>query len=113
VSSRSLTPVAERTGSLADSDPDLRSETAAPATYSPYGYEIHEDRYPTYPQLRLWRRSSRSTKMWSQAFAVWTDSPTQQVSIDRVAFGPAPTKTMSFLAMDRRHTRLRSLVGRG
>ena len=94
-------------------------------SFNPYDYEIHEDPYPTYARLRseapvyrsdefdFWALSRhedvigafRNVDAYSNAFGV---------SLDPSAFGPDAHRTMSFLALDPpKHTRMRSLVGKG
>jgi cytochrome P450 len=91
--------------------------------YSPYAYQVHEDPYPIYAQLRehapLYRNDEigfwavsrhadvlaalRDTKRFSNAFGVSLDQGSRE---DAAA-------VMSFLAMDPPlHTRMRSLVSR-
>jgi cytochrome P450 len=99
--------------------------TREPITYSPYAYEIHEDPYPVYARLR-----SESPVYRNEEFDFWalsrhedvlgafrnvdSFSNAQGVSLDPSAFGPDAHKVMSFLALDPpRHTRMRSLVGKG
>ena len=100
-------------------------DIGAPVTYSPYAYEVHEDPYPTYARLRdeapvyrndefdFWALSRhedvvgafRNVDVFSNAYGV---------SLDPSAYGPEAHRTMSFLALDPpRHTRMRSLVGKG
>jgi cytochrome P450 len=94
-------------------------------SFNPYDYEMHEDPYPTYARLRseapvyrsdefdFWALSRhedvigafRNVDAYSNAFGV---------SLDPSAFGPDAHRTMSFLALDPpKHTRMRSLVGKG
>ena len=96
-----------------------------PVVYNPYAYGMHEDPYPTYARLRaeapvyrsdefdFWALSRhedvlaafRNVDAYSNAFGV---------SLDPSAFSPDAHRTMSFLALDPpRHTRMRSLVGKG
>ncbi len=91
--------------------------------YSPYAYQIHEDPYPIYAQLRahaplyrndeigFWALSRhadvlaalRDTKHFSSAYGVSLDQGSREEA----------TAVMSFLAMDPPlHTRMRGLVSR-
>ena len=100
-------------------------DTRAPVVYSPYAYEIHEDPYPTYARLRaeapVYRNDefdfwalSRHEDVLAAFRNVDTFSNAYGVSLDPSAFSPNAHKTMSFLALDPpRHTRMRSLVGKG
>ena len=70
-------------------------DTGTPVTYSPYDYGIHEDLLAAF----------RNVDTFSNAYGV---------SLEPAAFGPDAHKMMSFLALDPpRHTRMRSLVGKG
>ncbi len=96
-----------------------------PVTYSPYAYEIHEDPYPVYARLRseapVYRNDefdfwalSRHQDVLAAFRNVDAFSNSHGVSLDPSAFGPDAHKVMSFLALDPpRHTRMRSLVGKG
>jgi hypothetical protein len=96
-----------------------------PLVYNPYAYDMHENPYPTYARLRaeapvyrndefdFWALSRhddvlaafRNVDLYSNAYGV---------SLDPSAFSPDAHRTMSFLALDPpRHTRMRSLVGKG
>ena len=98
---------------------------ASPVRYSPYDYGIHEDPYPTYARLRAEAPVYRNEEFDFWALSRHADvlgafrdvdrySNGNGVSLDPAAFGPNAHKTMSFLAMDPpRHTRMRSLVGKG
>ena len=91
--------------------------------YSPYAYQVHEDPYPIYAQLRaqaplyrndeigFWALSRhadvlaalRDTKHFSSAYGVSLDQGSREEA----------TAVMSFLAMDPPlHTRMRGLVSR-
>ncbi len=91
--------------------------------YSPYAYQVHEDPYPIYAQLRahaplyhndeigFWALSRhadvlaalRDTKRFSSAYGVSLDQGSREEA----------TAVMSFLAMDPPlHTRMRALVSR-
>lgn len=99
--------------------------THPPLVYSPYNYEIHEDPYPVYARLRaeapVYRNDeldfyalSRHADVLAAFRDVDTFSNSHGVSLDPAAFGPDAHKVMSFLALDPpRHTRMRSLVGKG
>ncbi len=99
--------------------------TGTPVTYSPYSYEIHEDPYPVYARLRseapVYRNDeldfwalSRHEDLLAAFRNVDTFSNAYGVSLEPAAFGPDAHKMMSFLALDPpRHTRMRSLVGKG
>jgi cytochrome P450 len=96
-----------------------------PLVYSPYAYEIHEDPYPTYARLRAEAPVYRNDEFDFWALSRHEDvlaafrnvdafSNSFGVSLDPSAFGPDAHKVMSFLALDPpRHTRMRSLVGKG
>ena len=99
--------------------------TSRPLTYSPYAYEIHEDPYPVYARLRAEAPVYRNDELDFWALSRHEDvlaafrnldgfSNAQGVSLEPSAFGPDAHKFMSFLALDPpRHTRMRSLVGKG
>jgi cytochrome P450 len=92
--------------------------------YDPYAYEIHEDPYPVYADLRRHAPVYRNERLglWAlsrhaDVFAAFRDtarfSNRDGVSLDPAAASPAAAATMSFLAMDPpRHTRMRGLVSR-
>ena len=94
-------------------------------TYSPYAYEVHEDPYPVYARLRAEAPLYRNDELdfWAlsrhaDVLAAFRDvdrfSNAYGVSLDPSAFGPDAHRFMSFLALDPpRHTRMRSLVGKG
>jgi cytochrome P450 len=96
-----------------------------PVTFSPYAYEIHEDPYPAYARLRREAPVYRNDEFDFWAFALHDDvlaafrnvdafSNANGVSLEPSAYGPHAHRVMSFLAMDPpRHTRMRSLVGKG
>ncbi len=96
-----------------------------PVTYSPYAYEIHEDPYPVYARLRAEAPVYRNDELDFYALSRHEDvlaafrnldgfSNAQGVSLEPSAFGPDAHRFMSFLALDPpRHTRMRSLVGKG
>ncbi len=96
-----------------------------PVPFSPYDYDFHEDPYPTYATLRRDAPVYRSEEFDFWAFARHEDvlgafrnadaySNANGVSLEPSAYGPGAHRTMSFLAMDPpRHTRMRSLVGKG
>jgi cytochrome P450 len=96
-----------------------------PVAYSPYAYEIHEDPYPVYARLRVEAPVYRNEELDFYALSRHEDvlaafrnldgfSNAQGVSLEPSAFGPEAHKFMSFLALDPpRHTRMRSLVGKG
>ncbi len=96
-----------------------------PVTYNPYAYDMHEDPYPTYARMRAEAPVYRSEEFdfWALsrhedvlgAFRnVDTYSNAWGVSLDPAAFSPEAHRTMSFLALDPpKHTRMRSLVGKG
>jgi cytochrome P450 len=99
--------------------------THRPLIYSPYAYEIHEDPYPVYARLRAEAPVYRNDEFDFWALSRHADvlaafrnvdafSNSHGVSLDPSAFGPDAHKVMSFLALDPpRHTRMRSLVGKG
>ena len=96
-----------------------------PLSYSPYAYEIHEDPYPVYARLRAEAPVYRNDELDFYALSRHEDvlaafrnldgfSNAQGVSLEPSAFGPDAHRFMSFLALDPpRHTRMRSLVGKG
>jgi cytochrome P450 len=96
-----------------------------PVVYNPYAYEMHEDPYPTYARLRAEAPVYRSDEFDFWALSRHEDvlaafrnvdsfSNSYGVSLDPSAFGPDAHRTMSFLALDPpKHTRMRSLVGKG
>jgi cytochrome P450 len=96
-----------------------------PVAYSPYAYEIHEDPYPVYARMRAEVPVYRNEELDFWALSRHEDvlaafrnldgfSNAQGVSLEPSAFGPDAHKFMSFLALDPpRHTRMRSLVGKG
>ena len=98
---------------------------ADPVTYSPYAYGIHEDPYPVYARLRAEAPLYRNDEFDFWALSRHADvlgafrnvdgfSNAFGVSLDPSAFGPDAHRFMSFLALDPpRHTRMRSLVGKG
>jgi hypothetical protein len=98
---------------------------AEPVVYSPYTYEIHEDPYPVYARMRAEAPVYRNDELDFWALSRHEDilaafrnldgfSNAQGVSLEPSAFGPDAHKFMSFLALDPpRHTRMRSLVGKG
>jgi cytochrome P450 len=99
--------------------------TGEPVTYSPYAYDIHEDPYPVYARLRAEAPVYRNDELDFWALSRHQDvlaafrnvdgfSNSYGVSLDPSAFSPDAHKVMSFLALDPpRHTRMRSLVGKG
>ena len=96
-----------------------------PVTYSPYAYQIHEDPYPVYARLRSEAPVYRNDELDFWAISRHQDvlaafrnldgfSNAFGVSLEPSAFGPDAHRFMSFLALDPpRHTRMRSLVGKG
>ena len=96
-----------------------------PVVYSPYAYEIHEDPYPVYARMRAEAPVYRNDELDFWALSRHEDvlaafrnldgfSNAQGVSLEPSAFGPDAHRFMSFLALDPpRHTRMRSLVGKG
>ncbi len=103
----------------------MSAVTGEPLRFSPYSYDIHDDPYPTYSRLRheapLYRNDeldfwalSRHEDVLAAFRNVDAFSNGHGVSLDPAAFGPEAHKFMSFLALDPpRHTRLRTLVGKG
>jgi cytochrome P450 len=99
--------------------------TSTPLAYSPYDYQIHEDPYPVYARMRTEAPVYRNEELDFWALSRHEDvlaafrnldgfSNAQGVSLEPSAFGPDAHKFMSFLALDPpRHTRMRSLVGKG
>src|SRR6185436_20401625 len=93
--------------------------------YDPYAYELHDDPYPVYAELRAHAPLYRNERLgfWAlsrhaDVLAAFRDtarfSNRNGVSLDPGARNPEAEATMSFLAMDPpRHTRMRSLVSRG
>ena len=99
--------------------------TSQPVSYSPYAYEIHEDPYPVYARLRAEAPVYRNDEFDFWALSRHEDvlaafrnldgfSNAHGVSLEPSAYGPEAHRFMSFLALDPpRHTRMRSLVGKG
>jgi cytochrome P450 len=99
--------------------------TRPPVTYSPYAYEIHEDPYPVYARLRAEAPVYRNDELDFWALSRHQDvlaafrnldgfSNAHGVSLEPSAYGPDAHRFMSFLALDPpKHTRMRSLVGKG
>jgi cytochrome P450 len=99
--------------------------TRRPVTYSPYAYEIHEDPYPVYARLRAEAPVYRNDELDFWALSRHQDvlaafrnldgfSNAHGVSLEPSAYGPDAHRFMSFLALDPpKHTRMRSLVGKG
>lgn len=93
--------------------------------YDPYAYEIHEDPYPVYAELREHAPLYRNDRLnfWTlsrhaDVLAAFKDtarfSNRNGVSLDPDSRRSGASATMSFLAMDPpRHTRMRALVSRG
>jgi cytochrome P450 len=91
--------------------------------YNPYAYEIHEDPYPVYRELREQAPVYRNEALGFWALSRHADVLTAirdthhytnrfGVSLDRSSYEDADA-VMSFLAMDPpRHTRMRALVSR-
>ena len=92
--------------------------------FNPYAYEVHEDPYPFYAQLRAEAPVYRNEVLdfWAIArhadvLAAFKDvkrfSNRFGVSIDPAAYGPHARIGTSFLAMDPpEHTRMRGLISR-
>jgi len=92
--------------------------------FNPYAYEIHEDPFPTYRELRRHAPVYRNEtlKFWALSryddiLAAFKDpltfSNAQGVSLERSSMGDA-SALASFLAMDPpRHDQMRALVSRG
>ncbi len=92
--------------------------------FSPYSYEIHEDPFPTYRELRRQAPVYRNDDLGFWALSRYEDviaafkdpltfSNAQGVSLERSSSGDA-TAVASFLAMDPpRHDHMRGLVSRG
>jgi cytochrome P450 len=92
--------------------------------FSPYSYDIHEDPFPTYRQLRerapVYRNEALgfwALSRYADVLAAFKDpltfSNAQGVSLERSSEGD-PSALASFLAMDPpRHDQMRALVSRG
>ena len=103
----------------------MSAASESPLEFNPYGYENHEDPYPTYARLRSEAPAYRNDDFDFWAISRHADvlaafrnvaalSNANGVSIDPSAWGPHAETTMSFLAMDPpRHTRMRTLIGKG
>jgi cytochrome P450 len=101
------------------------TEFEGPVVYNPYAYAMHEDPYPTYARLRAEAPVYRSEEFDFWALSRHEDvlaafrnvdaySNAWGVSLDPAAFSQDAHRTMSFLALDPpKHTRMRSLVGKG
>ena len=101
------------------------TDVQGPVDYNPYAYGMHEDPYPTYARLRAEAPVYRSDEFDFWALSRHGDvlaafrnvdgfSNAWGVSLDPAAFSPDAHRTMSFLALDPpKHTRMRSLVGKG
>jgi len=95
-----------------------------PIDFNPYSYQIHEDPFPTYQQLRSYAPVYRNASLGFWALSRYEDvlaafkdpltfSNAQGVSLERSGLGDA-SALASFLAMDPpRHDQLRALVSRG
>jgi cytochrome P450 len=93
--------------------------------YDPYAYELHEDPYPVYAELRAEAPLYRNERLGFWALSRHADvltgfrdvahfSNRNGVSLDPASSHPRAHTMMSFLAMDPpRHTRMRALVSRG
>jgi cytochrome P450 len=93
--------------------------------YDPYAYEIHEDPYPVYAELRrsepVYYNSDQdfwALSRYDDVLGAFKDttrySNREGVSLDPSSRGPAAVFGMSFLAMDPpQHSRMRGLVSRG
>jgi cytochrome P450 len=93
--------------------------------YDPYAYELHEDPYPVYAELRAEAPLYRNERLGFWALSRHADvlagfrdvahfSNRNGVSLDPASSHPRAHAMMSFLAMDPpRHTRMRALVSRG
>ena len=93
--------------------------------YDPYAYEMHEDPYPVYAELRAEAPLYRNERLGFWALSRHADvlagfrdithfSNRNGVSLDPASSHPRAHAMMSFLAMDPpRHTRMRALVSRG
>jgi cytochrome P450 len=90
--------------------------------YDPYAYEMHEDPYPVYAELRAEAPLYRNQRLGFWALSRHADvlagfrdvtrfSNRNGVSLDPASSHPRAHEMMSFLAMDPpRHTRMRALV---
>jgi hypothetical protein len=95
-----------------------------PVVFNPYSYDIHEDPFPTYQQLRTHAPVYRNESLGFWALSRYDDvltafkdpltfSNAQGVSLERSSMGDA-SALASFLAMDPpRHDQMRALVSRG
>jgi cytochrome P450 len=104
---------------------DSSRHSGAMREYDPYAYEIHEDPYPVYAELREHAPVYRNERLGFWALSRHADvsmafrdaerfSNRFGVSLDPAATHEGAQATMSFLAMDPpRHTRMRALVSRG
>ena len=94
-----------------------------PVDFNPYSYDIHEDPFPTYQQLRAHAPVYRNEALGFWALSRYDDvlaafkdpltfSNAQGVSLERSSMGDASV-VASFLAMDPpRHDQMRALVSR-
>ena len=94
-----------------------------PVVFNPYSYDIHENPFPTYQQLRTHAPVYRNEALGFWALSRYDDvlaafkdpltfSNAQGVSLERSSMGDA-SAVASFLAMDPpRHDQMRALVSR-
>jgi cytochrome P450 len=113
------------TGTPETGTPETEALDTAELRYSPYDYAVHEDPYPLYERLRAEAPVYRNEEFGFWALSRYDDVVTAfrdvdrfsnkfGVSLDPAAYGPHAHRSMSFLAMDPpRHTRMRTLVGKG
>lgn len=92
--------------------------------FDPYDYEVQEDPYPSYAWLRSHDPVHHNevedfwvVSRYADVAAAFRDdtafSSAMGVTIDKAAWGPSASRTMSIMALDApQHMRLRSLVAR-
>ncbi len=104
----------------------IAESTSQPLVFDPYDYAFQDDPYPVYARLRteaplyyneeydLWAMSRHADISAAIRDDATTYSNAMGVSLDKSAWTPHASQTMSILAMDPpRQNRLRSLVSRG
>jgi cytochrome P450 len=103
---------------------DAMEETPAVVEYDPYDWQIHEDPYPVYRQLRDEAPCYHNADLGFYALSRYDDvltgfrdweglSNEGGVALEQASMGPGVQQVMSFLGMDPpRHDAVRNLVSR-